>query len=113
MPVVDNFHKAISALRRQPREIITTCWHQHVANISLGIPNYQANRSQHYQVPASQFARFVHFGLVIVFDKPTELALHDAAMQLPTEAHQLMAEFGPVLLKNASLISNYLGKTDS
>lgn len=31
-------------------------------------------------------------------------------MQLPTEAHQLMAEFGPVLLKNASLISNYLGK---
>jgi hypothetical protein len=97
------FPDAISALRRQPDQCIATCWNQHPASISLGIPHYQANLSRHYQVPASQFDRFAHFGLVVLFDKHTELALHGADMQLPAEAHQLMAEFGPVLLKNAFL----------
>ncbi|MFT4632573.1 MAG: hypothetical protein ACI8PP_001475 [Candidatus Pseudothioglobus sp.] len=95
--------KALNQLRQQPKESIPACWNQRAVTIQLGIPHYKDNLQQHYQVPASNFTRFRHFGLIIEFGQATELALHDEDMRLPAEARVLMEEFGPILLRNVSL----------
>jgi hypothetical protein len=98
--------KALNLLRQQPTESLPACWNQRAVTVRLGIPHYQENLQQHYQLPASNFTRFRHFGLIIEFGQATELALHDEDMRLPAEARVLMEEFGPVLLKNAYLPGN-------
>lgn len=94
---------ALRQLRQRPSTPVQCVWNGNPVTACLGLPDYQAKLAAHYQMPASRFDRFPHLGLIIVFDSPTELALHDDNMELPQEARDLMAEFGPVILRNAYL----------
>jgi len=42
-----------------------------------------------------------HFGLVVSFARPVEIALHDEDMVLDTSVRDLVARFGPVIFSNA------------
>jgi hypothetical protein len=48
---------------------------------------------------------FTHFGVIIEFDQPTELSLHDEQMSLTDGLHQIIARTGPVIIRNAFLDS--------
>jgi len=47
--------------------------------------------------------RFRHFGLIVEFEKSIELHLHDGDMILDAGLRNLVAEFGPVVVRNVVL----------
>lgn len=101
--MTESLTQALQRLRQQPATPVPCRWNGAAVNVSIGLANYKDTLAAHYQLPGSRFDRFTHFGLIIVFDTATELALHDDNMQLPQEARDLMTEFGPVILRNAYL----------
>jgi hypothetical protein len=72
----------------------------------IAIPDYAANLEHHYgQPPASTGIEFGfhHFGLLIDFDKPSELAPYDDRWRLAAPLRELVSRFGPVALSNVHL----------
>lgn len=88
--------------------------HDYVAN--LVITNYAARINEHYRditkgslssiclqsrIPLD----FTHFGVMIRFEKATELTLHDDEMTMEDGLRQLVASVGAVIIKNVYLES--------
>lgn len=46
---------------------------------------------------------FTHFGLILAFDAPVELRVHDREFVLDETVRAAVARFGPVLFRNASI----------
>ncbi len=72
----------------------------------VAIPDYAARIERHYgRDPAAlgMAFGFRHFGLVIAFEAPVEVAVHDADRRLDPGLRALVARFGPVVLRNAHL----------
>jgi len=78
------------------------------------IPRYGERIARHYRAVARDglkaacaMARipfdFDGFGLAIRFERPAELAVHDAGMTLDQSLRTLVGRFGPVVLRNAHI----------
>ena len=83
----------------------------------IAIPNYKAKIASHFRdiLPngLDQFCREVeiplnwtHFGVIIEFQQPVELTLHDEQMALNNGLREIIASAGAVIIKNAYLDSN-------
>ncbi|MCJ8320175.1 MAG: hypothetical protein MJK12_11120 [Colwellia sp.] len=85
----------------------------------IAIDNYPSNIVKYFQssIKGSLFEHckkakipysfgFERFGLIINFDKKTELKLHNEEMQLIPEIKTLVEQFGVVILKNAYLTAS-------
>lgn len=82
----------------------------------IAIPDYRSKIESYYQdlLPngLDELCRsaqipcdFTHFGVIIEFDQPMELSLHDEQLALPDGLHQIIARTGPLILRNAFLDS--------
>lgn len=87
----------------------------HPCNVSIVIPHYLTKVQHHYadvlqgetlrsfgkriNVPCN----FTHFGAEIRFDRPSEVAVHDSDLSVGDTLREMIAGFGPVILKNAYL----------
>ena len=89
-------------LRQQPGETCSSYWGKVPITMKLGIQNYRSNLENQYRKDFSSLS-FEHFGLILTFQTPTQLQLHDSDMQLIPGIAKLLEEFGPVILRNASL----------
>ncbi|WP_420347862.1 hypothetical protein [Pelagibius sp.] len=73
---------------------------------SVLIPDYRRSLLSHYGRNSDSGLPplpFHHFGLLLDFESPVELALHDHARTLDAELRSLVRAFGPVLLRNVVL----------
>lgn len=104
----------LNSLQRNPRSSISG----KIAGIGytahIAIPNYSENIRSFYRNggtldiqsiahKAQVDVPFVHFGLIVKFDKAIEIHLHDEHMQLDTDIKDMVAEFGAVIIRNAYL----------
>ena len=82
----------------------------------IAIPDYENKINAHFAGAAKMKVRelaglfeipfaFKHFGLIIAFDTPVELHMHDEDMHLDDDVRDLVAQFGPVIVRNAYLTS--------
>ncbi len=82
----------------------------------VAIPYYGRNISEHYAEfigpgladlgrRISTSFDFSSFGLIIQFDKPQEIKLYDEDFVLDQDVKEAIAEFGPVILRNAYMSS--------
>lgn len=82
----------------------------------IAIPNYKQRIAEHYKdilnVNIDQYCvqvglplAFNHFGLVLKFEKPLQLHLHDNDMTMVDSLHPLIREVGSIIIKNAYLDS--------
>lgn len=68
------------------------------------IPNYVNEIERHYKTRRDTFPAgngFEHFGVLITFDQPTEIEIYDNEFRLDPPLRELIAAFGPVILRNA------------
>jgi len=59
--------------------------------------------SQRVQIPYA----YTHYGLIIDFENPVEVALHTEEMVLDEGLRELIARIGPVIIRNAYMVSRY------
>ncbi len=89
---------------------------QYTAKIIL--PNYRERLTKYYAMvlTGDLFAysqrvnipfTFSHYGVIIDFDEPTELVLHDDDMVLNNGLREIIAQVGPVIIRNAYLTAKY------
>ena len=94
--------------------------HAHNYEATIAIPNYKQRIATHYKslLPNGLDAfcaqsnipcEFQHFGIIIKFEKPVEIVLHDDDMALDEGLRFLMAQAGPVIIKNAYLNTKHRG----
>lgn len=72
----------------------------------VAIPDYGERIERHYgRDPAGLGVAFGfrHFGVTLAFEAPVEIAVHDEARRLDADLRALIAQFGPVVLRNAHL----------
>jgi len=85
---------------------------------SVIIPNYKQNIATHYQdIIAGNIDHycnekrlpqvFNHFGVLLRFNNPTQLHLHDKEMNMIPALHPIIKEAGSVIIKNAYLDSTH------
>lgn len=78
----------------------------------IAIPDYEKRINEHYATSTDKRVKelagffeipfdFTHFGLIVRFDRPTELTVHDAELTLDDGLRELVRRFGPVIIKNA------------
>ncbi len=75
-------------------------------NAAIAIRNYDARLERHYGQSIAGVGlegRFRHFGLVLEFENPAEIALHDDGRRLDDGIRALVERYGPVLFRNAYL----------
>lgn len=81
---------------------------------SVGIPHYDRRIATHYSdvapqgiAAASARARIPftlpQFGLIVAFDAPVDIAVHDDAMVLADPLRDLVTRFGVLILRNAAV----------
>jgi len=79
---------------------------------AIAIPDYGRSVARHYAqqtgggLPAASARSQIpfdlaQFGLVIAFESPVEIAVHDPAMRLDDGIRALVGRFGPVIMRNA------------
>ncbi len=70
----------------------------------VAIPNYGDRIASHYKCDIETLSpvfEFPHFGIVIEFEDPIEIALHDSEMKLQDGMRTLLDCYGTVVLRNA------------
>jgi len=108
----------LNSLLKNPEATITGTFNSHAYTAKIAIPEYQAHLLTHYKdiikgdlkafsdkvgIPFN----FLHFGVIIKFDEPTELELHDHDMVLNEGLKQLIALVGAVIIKNCYMTSKH------
>jgi len=110
----------LTRLLQNPGATIQGMLNQHPYEACIAIPNYKQRVVEHYKslLPtgldsfcqqANIPCEFQHFGIIINFKQPIEIILHDDDMDLDEGLRFLMAEIGPVTLKNAYLNIKHRG----
>lgn len=105
---------ALDKLTRAPDGIVEGRINGSIFSARVAIPDYRANIARHYGCGAGgkldEICRktqipfgFKSFGLIITFDKPIALALHGTDMTLDDGAREMVARFGPLIVRNARL----------
>lgn len=67
------------------------------------IPDYTKEIERHYKRSRGSFPAgkgFEHFGVLITFDQQTEVEIYDDEWRLDPALRELIAAFGPVMLRN-------------
>lgn len=70
----------------------------------IAIQNHMDKVRQHYAAELRDCAlplQYPQFGVVIDFEQPIELEVHDAGRVLDDGLREVLAQFGPVMLRNA------------
>jgi hypothetical protein len=96
----------LAALHRTPEAEIESGLNGARFRARLGIPNYARRLAARYGAdPAALPVPFEvdHFGVVVTFERPVELAVHDAGRVLDEGLRAVVGRFGPVILRNAYL----------
>ena len=92
----------LSALTDRPRDVFEG--KRFTARIA--IPDYDEHVARHYRTPTGEVRKalgFNHFGVIVDFDTPRELRVHNDDRCLDKNLRALLARFGPVLLRNVQL----------
>lgn len=103
---------AFAGLRPDPRRTVGGVFKGIPYTARVAIPDYDRRIARRYQAVAplglaavSQRSEIPfglpRFGLVVAFEQPAEIAVHDAAMRLEDSIRALVGEYGPVLFRNA------------
>lgn len=101
----------LNGLLNSPESTLSGTLQNHTYQAHIAIPNFKQRVTAHYKnlLPNgldSYCAKvnipcpFMHFGVIIEFEQPVEIMLHDDDMMLDEGLHQLMARVGPVAFKN-------------
>ncbi len=102
MEIVANLVPAIlSALADRPRCVFEGAG----CSAHIAVPDYDEHLARHYKRGAGECRKalgFSHFGVVVDFDRPVELKVHDDG-GLDENLRMLLDHFGPVLLRNVQL----------
>lgn len=104
-------------LRQHPEIPVIGSLHGASFRASVGIPHYDRRIAEYYGdiAPAGLNAicetagipfDLAQFGLIISFERPTEIAVHDDDMVLDESIRTMIARFGPVFFRNATIISD-------
>ena len=78
----------------------------------IGIPNYRDKVNAHFandtKMKVAELATFfeipfafTHFGLIVHFDQPIEIKVHDDDFHLDAPLREMVRRFGPVIIRNA------------
>lgn len=100
-------------LRRPDETVRAAIWHG-ACTARVAIPHYAANVAAHYAdriqggldrtcANAGIDPCFRHLGLMLEFDSPTEIVLFDGEQVLDDAVRDLVARFGPLILRNAAI----------
>lgn len=110
----------LARLVQNPGTVMQGILDQHPYEACIAIPNFKQRVAEHYKslLPnglehfcqqADIPCEFQNFGIIINFKEPTEIILHDDDMALNEGLRFLMAQIGPVTLKNAFLNIKHRG----
>lgn len=108
-------------LRSSPETQISSTFAGKPCTARIAIPNYGAHIARHYRDTAKDGLsaacksaaipfEFVHFGLILGFDRLTEIPLHDESMNLNESVRALVQEYGPVIFHNACIAGEMRGR---
>ncbi len=111
---LDIANPALEALARNPREVIEGKLNGSRYRARIAIPGYGDIVASHFAGACGdgldQVCRrsdipfnFQDFGLIFEFDRPVELAIHDAELTLDENLRRIVGRFGPVIVRNAYL----------
>lgn len=110
-----NFGKQLyDRLSAQPENSLKDRYQNIEYNANLVIPNYRMKIENYYaDIIQSSLAKecetsgismpFNHFGLVIKFEKPTEVSLYDERLNIHSGLCDLISAAGPIIFQNAYL----------
>jgi hypothetical protein len=105
---------AFAPLLRQPGKALRGGFHGAGYEARVAIANYDQLIARHYQaiapdgLAAACSLADIHFdtpqfGLAITFEEQTEIAVHDCDMVLDESFRSLVAQFGGIFLRNATI----------
>jgi len=98
--------EALVGLIRNPESVVAGRAAGADFTARLAIPHYRERLTRHYgtdPVNVDLGFDFDHFGLALEFAAPVEVALYDEGRVLDTGVRDIVARFGPVVLRNAYL----------
>lgn len=96
----------LAEFERRPDKTIQGALGGRAFRARLGIPRYGDRVMRHYGANADTAGLaldFAHFGVIVEFDTPIELEIHDSERTLDEGLRDAVARFGPVILRNAHL----------
>ena len=97
---------ALAGLARDPTAPVTGALGAARYSARVAIPGYGARLARHYGVDLPALGvpfDFPHFGVIIDFDAPAELAVYGDDRVLDEGLRGVIARYGPVVLRNAYL----------
>lgn len=100
------FQSVLSGLAAQPRASVTGRSDVPGYSARVVIPDYDEYFARYYHHEPNgclKPAEFRHFGVIVDFDEPVELKVHDAARCLDENLRALLSRFGPILMRNVML----------
>jgi len=112
--------KNLQHLTAHPQDTIESHLKGNMLRTHLGIINYISKINTYYskfikgntqqlchkaQIPHA--FGFNHFGLIIEFEKATEVAIHDEDLKLVKDFRQLVERYGVVIIRNAYMCSTH------
>ena len=113
MPLTPHFNKPwLSRLLASPEWSMQGVLDGYAYRASILIPDFKRHVTEHYmdivKGDFNQFCanseipcEFEHFGLVIDFQMPAELQLHNAEMHIDSGLCDIMGVVGPIIIRNA------------
>lgn len=112
--LIDVPQQIIQRLNTAPETPITVRIGGHACAARICIPNADRKIEHHYHdllprglshlVASEELAQsFRHFGVRLVFDKPTQIEVYDRERVMADDLRTLITEYGPVVIENAYL----------
>lgn len=106
----------LGKLLKRPGNILEEELYGHSYSARIAIPDYKSILADFYHdivngdldtlcAGIEGACVFDHYGLIIEFDKPIELSLHDSEMAIDDGLRKIMAQVGPVIIRNAYMDS--------
>ncbi len=103
MEIASDFAQTVlSSLADQPRSVFKGAGF----TARIAIPDYDQHVSNHYKKDLTACRKalgFSHFGVIVEFDQPRVLKVHDDDQRLDENLRALIARFGPCLFRNVHL----------
>lgn len=96
----------LARLRDRPLEATEGTFGRTRFTAGVAIPNYAQRVAKHYGTAPEQTGipfDFRHFGVVVDFEDPLELPVFDAERRLDDDLREVIAAFGPIMIRNAHL----------
>lgn len=93
-------------LERQPRGQVSGIFAGAPYTARIAIPDYADHLTRHFNEDLATCKRALdhaHFGVIVDFENPVEVEVHNTDQRLNEDLRALVARFGPTLLRNVQL----------